>query len=79
MYKICSVEYFLVEGPYFLCQKKVVTKFISPHCDCVKNFVTHFGKPEIWTLRVILDRAQFWVFKGTLVEIMTLHFTRVCI
>ena len=33
---------------------KCVTKFLtlskSPHCDSVKNFVTHFVTPEIWTL-----------------------------
>ena len=33
---------------------KCVTKFLtlskSPHCDSVKNFVTHFVTAEIWTL-----------------------------
>ena len=32
---------------------KCVTKFLtlskSPHCDSVKNFVTHFVTAEIWT------------------------------
>ena len=33
---------------------KCVTKFLtlskSPHCDSVRNFVTHFVTAEIWTL-----------------------------
>ena len=39
---------------------KCVTKFLSktPHCESVKNFVTHFLTPETWTLNQIIKTCN---------------------
>ena len=56
---------------------KCVTKFLTlsktPHCDSVKNFVTHFVTPEIWTLTLYGPKCQTCDRMSLLVDTINLN------